>query len=347
MRPGKEPHLARDVPHVVQPAPVRADPLVQDPSPHACLLDGAEDLPDLILRLLELRFGELLLEAVYHVFLHDREGLAPLLLLGERHSFGYAGLRHVLHAGFEVRVRDLGRPLHLGLTQVGNELLLHVDQLPDPAVRDLEPLQDVGLRNLDRASLHHDDRVPGAGHDHVHVRVRKLLEGGVQDPVSADAPDPDPSHRGAKGDLGQVQRRGRPEDRQHVRVVLLVGGENRADDLRLVHEPVRKERAERAVDLPRRQDLLLLGAPFPLEEPPRDLPRRVRLLPILDREREEGEVRGAVLDGRRAEDHGLAELHQAGPVGQLGQTARFQRQGPSRELSFDSMHHVASVLQGV
>ncbi len=75
-----------------------------------------------------------------------------------------------------------------------------------------------------------------------------------------------------------------------------------------MHEILGEQRPDRAIDLTRREDLLLARPPLPLEEAARDLAGRVGLLAVLDRQREEGQLRRLVIDDHRRQHAGLAEL---------------------------------------
>jgi hypothetical protein len=70
-------------------------------------------------------------------------------------------------------------------------------------------------------------------------------------------------------------------------IVLRVRGEHEALHLHLVPESVREQRADRAVREAHRDDLLRRRAAFSLEEAAGDLAGRVRLLPVVDGQREE------------------------------------------------------------
>src|SRR5690606_33690684 len=109
-------------------------------------------------------------------------------------------------------------------------------------------------------------------------------------------------------------------------------------DLDLVHEPVREERADGAVDLAGREDLLLARPALALDEAARDLPRSVRTLAILDRQREERQRRRRVLHRRRTQDHRLAVLDDARAVRLPGHATGLQDQTTAGELSLDSTH---------
>jgi hypothetical protein len=131
----------------------------------------------------------------------------------------------------------------------------------------------------------------------------------------------------------------RGDEREHVRRVLLVRRNHVNEDLHLVLEALGKQRANRAVDDPRREDLSVAGAPFALDVAAGDLPRGVRLLAILHEEREEVEraLRVAHRDG--GEHHGVAELNEGGTGGLLGHATRLDDEAASGEGLFNAMHH--------
>ncbi len=92
------------------------------------------------------------------------------------------------------------------------DLALELDQRLDALlVRELESLEDLGLRHLDGAPLHHDDGVLRARDDDVDVGVLELLEGGVQHPGALDPSDPHGRDRRVERDLAHVQRERRAE----------------------------------------------------------------------------------------------------------------------------------------
>src|SRR5699024_6036859 len=114
----------------------------------------------------------------------------------------------------------------------------------------------------------------------------------VLQPSEADA-----GHGAEEGDLRRVQRERRGEERGDIRVVLLVRGDDVEEDLDLVLEALRKERPDGAVDDARGEDLLVTRTAFALDESAGYLPRGVRALLVLDREREEWEGADRVAHG--------------------------------------------------
>ena len=128
--------------------------------------------------------------------------------------------------------------------------------------------------SIARAALDHHDRVAARGDDQVQVAVGELRTGRVDDELAVDAADAHGRDRAVPRDVGDVQRGRRADDREHVGVVLVVVREHGGDDLRLAAEALREQRADRAVDQARGEDLLLGRAAFALEEAAGNLARR-------------------------------------------------------------------------
>jgi hypothetical protein len=82
---------------------------------------------------------------------------------------------------------------------LGEQLVLHGDELLDAGVRDRERLEHVGFGDLERAALDHHDRVLGAGDDEVHVGELELLERGVEHPLALHASDAHAGDRALNG----------------------------------------------------------------------------------------------------------------------------------------------------
>ena len=102
--------------------------------------------------------------------------------------------------------------------------------------------------------------------------------------------------------------------------LLLVGGEQDADDLHLVQEALGEERAAGAVAQAGGEDLLFGGAALALEIAAGEAAGSGVLLAIVDRQREEvlagAQGRGG---GGGDKDDGFADCDCDGPVGKLGQ----------------------------
>lgn len=121
--------------------------------------------------------------------------------------------------------------------------------------------------------LHHQHGVFGTGHDHVEAGTLQLLVGGVEDVadfrVETDAGGAD---RAAERNAGDRQGGGGADHRGDVRIGLLVGGNDGADDLHFIHETFGEQRTDRTVDQARGQGFLLGRTSFTLEETTGDTP---------------------------------------------------------------------------
>ena len=129
----------------------------------------------------------------------------------------------------------------------------------------------------------------------------------------------------SKRNLGERQRRRRAGDRQHVGVVLGVGGEHQRDDLRLVAPAGREERADRPVDDAAGQHFLFRRLAFALEEAAGDAARRVGVLAIVDRQRQEVDPLARVRRAAGGDEHDrVAEADDDRAAGLFGQLAGFE-----------------------
>ena len=236
----------------------------------------------------------------------------------------------------------------LSARALGEQFLLHRDEFLDAALRDAERLDDVLFLDLDGAALDHHDGLLRARDDEVHVGELERLERGIEHPLrravlARHAADAHAGDRARERDARGVQRERGRDEREHVGLVLLVGGDDVDEDLDLVLEAFGEERADGAVDDAAREDLLVARAALTLDEAARDLAGGVGLLLVLDGEREERE-RGLLVahrDGR--EDHRVAELHEAGTGGLLGHAARLDDQGPARERPLDAIRIILGI----
>jgi hypothetical protein len=131
----------------------------------------------------------------------------------------------------------------------------------------------------------------------------------------------------------------------HVGVVLLVRRQHVHHHLRLVLEPVRKERTDGTVDEPRRQDVLLRRTTLALEEAAGNLARRIAPRAVLHRQREERQVRRTVLRRHRAQRHRVAVLDQHRAVSLPRHAARLQDQLPAREHPLFPVHFLSLFLR--
>ena len=104
------------------------------------------------------------------------------------------------------------------------------------------------------AGLDHHDRVAGAGDDQVEIGLAELAVGRVDDELAADPADAHGADGAVERDLADGERRGGGDRADDVRVVLLVGREDRDHELDVVLVALGEQRADRAVGLAGRQD---------------------------------------------------------------------------------------------
>ena len=242
---------------------------------------------------------------------------------------------------YEVLV-DLRR-LDLDLLLAGElaQLVLRGAELLDRAVRDVERVEDLGLGDLVRARLDHEDGLVGAGDDEVEVAVAlgEVDLARVDDEVALDLADAHRADGRRERDRRDHQRRGGAVHREDVVRVVVVDRQRDADELRLVAPVLGEQRAQRPVDHAGGERALGARAALALEERAGDLARGVHAL--LDVDREGQEVRVAeVAHGRGAEDHGVALADDDGAGGLLGHLARLEGDLAAGDLDRDGLHGI-------
>src|SRR5205085_8514782 len=167
----------------------------------------------------------------------------------------------------------------------------------------------------------------GSGDDEVQARLAHLVVGRVNQVASVHEPDANARDGVREGYVREVEGERRARYRQHVGVVLVVGRDDRGDDLRLVAIAFGEERAAGTVYHTRGQDFLLAGASLAPEVVAGYASGRVVVLAVLDREREEinAFARRARAD-RGDEEHRVAVSHDARAVRLLRDPADLDRQ---------------------
>ncbi len=174
---------------------------------------------------------------------HLRVGAGRLDVDDDELVTGVDGLGEVedgARTGFEERRA-------LGLADRLAELLLDVDERLEGAMPEQDRLGHDGFRQELGARLDHHDRVARAGDDQVELRVGELAVGRVDDELAVDPTDADGTDRTRERDLADGQG-GRGRDRaEHIRLILLVGREDRDDQLDVVLVALGEERADGAV----------------------------------------------------------------------------------------------------
>src|SRR5690606_38117944 len=155
------------------------------------------------------------------------------------------------------------------------------------------------LGQLVGGALDHQHVLLGADVDEVERRGEHLLDRRIGDELPIDFGHANAGNRAGPGDVGNREGGGGAVHHQDVRLVNLVGGKEEADDLDLIEETLREERAAGAVTEARGEDLLFGGTAFALE--------------IATGEPAGGGILFAVIDGQREEV--LARPHGGGGHG--------------------------------
>ena len=329
MRPREHADFDRDRPDLVALAAVGAHPVPQDHLAQLVPLDLVQDLADehglVAVPLGQRRHG---------VLRDDIELLLPRVLPGDADRVAQAARVARAQLGLELAHVHGVHDRALRLARDLRELVLDGDDATDVLHRELERGDHVRLGHLAAAALDHDDVACRARDDHVHVGLVELREGRHDDPLAVHAAHAHGGDGLGERDVGQHQRRGAADQRQHVGIVLLVRRHDGRHDLGLVGPLLVEQRTDRPVDLAARKRLLLRGTPFALEESARDLARGVRALAVIAGQRHEIEPRLRGLRGTRRHQHDrAAELHDGGAARELGPLA-----GADRELLAAQVH---------
>ena len=218
------------------------------------------------------------------------------------------------------------------------------------------------MRQLDRlrhrllgedadGALDHHHRVFGARDDDIHAAILELRVGRIDDQFAVDVADARRRDRPLEGDAGEHERRGRTDDTEDVRVVLLIRAEDGDDHLHLGSVSLREERANRSVRQAGRERRRLGGAAFALDEATGDFAGSVHALFVFDGQREEVEplARFLLADGG-GEDDRIAVLDSDGALRLLGKLAGLHRHRASADFGGDRVYrwicHYVFLLSG-
>ncbi len=256
-----------------------------------------------------LLLAELLGEVGEDLVLDHVEGGVAGVLLVDREGAGELGVGDLLDRGEDLAGDHQGLGLALGLPDLGDELLLELDEGLDRGLARLEGLDHGRLVDLVGAALDHHDGVLGGGDEDVEVGLGALGVGGVDHQLTVDAAHPAAGDGAAEGDVAHAQGRRGAGERQVVRVVLSVEGEDADDDLGLVVPAVGEERADGAVDDAGEEGLPLGGPALAAEERAGDAAAAGELLLVVHRQGQERDVLGILGGVGVDEDGGVAVAH--------------------------------------
>ncbi len=219
----------------------------------------------------------------------------------------------------------------LRLADGGAELLDQIEDRLRFLVGEHEAIDEIVLGRLGGAAFDHDDGVARTRDDQIDVALLELIDGRIDDELTVHATDADADDRAVPRDVGDVERGARAGEGEDLGFVLLVAREDGRDDLRVLLETIREERAKGAIHDATGEDLFLALAGFALEEAARDLAGCVRLFDELAGEREEVETGALVLRDGGDEDHRLAVRDEDGTMRLLGESAGLERKGSAAD----------------
>ena len=325
--------LAGDRADLVELAAVDATALLGDHPAGFALLEIAEDRADLLLAVGS-GAGELgkLRE---RQSAHRLDRVLLLELAGHQHRLAQLlhvlGLEHALELG--VGSRGLkGHFLGVGAGGVA-QLELQLDELLDLLLAEQQGLDDDFLADLEAAGFDHQDRIRSACDHHVQGAGGDLFAGRVDDVLPVHLTDAHGADRAFERHARDCQRGGGAVERHDVGLVDLVGGVDVADDLHIVAEALREQRAQRPVDEAAAEDLALAGTALTAEEAARDLPGGELLLLVVDGQRKEVDALAGRVGGNRCREHRAAFVgHEDGAIGLLGHSAGLEGQGAPPEV---------------
>jgi len=177
----------------------------------------------------------------------------------------------------------------------------------------------------------------GTGNDHVQARSFQLLVSRVQQVAGAFVESHASSaDRAIERNTGDGQGSRGADHRSDVRIGLLAGGNDGADNLHFVHETFWEQRTDRTVDQSGSQGFFLGRTAFALEETTRDLTGSVSLFLVVNRQREKALAWIGLLGTYNGHQYGDVVVngnqHCAGSL--TGDTACLEGNGRLTELEF-------------
>ncbi|MCY1393025.1 hypothetical protein D9M71_79120 [compost metagenome] len=270
------------------------------------------------------------------LFTQGVQGRITVLLDGNGVGFGNGGTELSLDGVDQGGVLDRSAPVPGRLAGFGSQLGDGADDRLELVVGEQHGAQHLVFGQLVGFGFNHQHGVFGTGHDHVEAGALLLFVIRVEDVaelrVEANAGGAD---RTGERNAGDRQGGGGADHGGDVRIGLLVGRNDGADDLHFVHETFGEQRADRTVDQARGQGFLLGRTAFTLEEATRDAAGGVGLFLVVDGQREEALVRVGLLGTHDGDQHGdVVHGDQHGAGGLTGDAAGLEGDGRLTELEF-------------
>jgi len=181
------------------------------------------------------------------------------------------------------------------------------------------PVHDGAQHDVFRKPLRfrfdHQNGILRAGHDKFQVRFLQRGNTGVEYIFAIDIADFGRANGAGKRHPRDRKRGGGADQCGNIRIDVRIQRHNRRDDLDLVLEALREQRADRPVDEAANQRLFFTGTPFALEKPARDLAGCVGLFLVVDGQREEVSARVCRLAANRGYEYdGFRHVYENGTV---------------------------------
>ncbi len=295
-------------------------------------------VPILVLTVLLLAGGEQLFADRLHGV------LAGELVVDEERvgKFGSAKLADEAHL---LGILGLVGDFLVGKPQRTAHLNLKIDDLLDFLVGALHRGKEVRLGDFRSGAFHHEELTAETGVEEVKIGLLALFVGGVDNPFAIDAPNAHAPDRPHEGDVGDVKRGRGGVDGKDVALMLAIAADEHGVDLDVVVIAVGEEGADRAVAHTRREDFLLGGASFALEETSGEATGGVELLAVFALQREEVDAfAGLVGAGYGGEDRGVAHGYDDGSCRLFREKTGFNRELLSGDLGGEllTVLHVVS-----
>ena len=124
------------------------------------------------------------------------------------------------------------------------------------------------FRDFQRAGFDHDDGLFRSGDDDVQQALLLLRNGGIGDELAIQQTYANAGNGLLKRQVRHIAGRRRPGDGDDIRIIVAVGGEHHADNLRFVAPGFGEERTKRAINQPGSENLFFRRAPLALEKAP-------------------------------------------------------------------------------
>jgi hypothetical protein len=277
--------------------------------------------------------------------LFDRQGLEPACF-GGGDRCATRGLIGDPQGLLECRRRRCWkgrRNLGLGhrLFRQPRELAQLGERLPaarDPLGRLADRRERIRLADLERLAFEHHETIGADADRELEIGLLALGRAREREPLSVHTLDAQAASGALRGNRAHVQRRARGEDREALEIAARFGAEDLDLDLHLVAILVGEQRADRAVDQPAAQGLVVEDAALAPAEATRDATGGRELLAILDGQRKEVLARLRCRGGRdRGQYDIVAAACEHGTMGLTRDAARLEGELGACDADRDAM----------